>query len=62
MSKNLYVGNLAYGTTADDLREALTALLRSEASDLPVRDADGSMVGRLSLEALRRVSRPGGAP
>lgn len=24
MSKNLYVGNLAYGTTADDLREAFS--------------------------------------
>ena len=46
----------------DDLREALTALLRSVASELPVRDADGTLVGRLSLDALRRISRPGGAP
>jgi osmoprotectant transport system ATP-binding protein len=42
----------------DDLRQALVVLLRSGADTLPVRAADGSVVGRLSLDVIRRLTQP----
>jgi osmoprotectant transport system ATP-binding protein len=45
-----------------DLRLALMRLMRAEADELPVLDAEDRLVGRLSLADLRRVSRLAALP
>ncbi|HMA33287.1 MAG TPA: ABC transporter ATP-binding protein, partial [Chloroflexia bacterium] len=42
----------------DDLREALTLLLRTGADALPVQSADGQVIGTLSLDVIRRLTQP----
>ncbi len=46
----------------DDLREALTQLLRSGAVALPVRNATGDLLGSVSLDVIRRLTQPAAVP
>ncbi len=51
-------GNLPGVAPDDDLREALVLLLRSGADALPVRTAEGTLVGSLPLTVIRALTQP----
>ncbi len=51
-------GTLPSVAPDDDLREALVLLLRSGADALPVRTADGAVLGVLPLTVIRALTQP----
>ena len=51
-------GDLPALAPDDDLRQALVLLLRSGADVLPVRAADGTLVGQLPLTVIRALTQP----
>jgi osmoprotectant transport system ATP-binding protein len=54
----LLPGDLPALAPDDDLRQALILLLRTGADALPVRAADGSLLGHLPLAVIRALTQP----